>query len=216
MAYCHNCGSDHIQLKQETDVNWGRAVAGWALFGVVGGAVGAVTGEDRNVNACLDCGTSWKATDLYRTIQIVKNLTGEKLDLSIEEDREYMNSFITKISPSLNACSTIEKKYEKLITDKEKILNEGAATGASYGCMTWILCLFSAASLLGSFGILLTLILFPIIGWVIGSSSDKQKQKDNLKWIENTKKEAAKENAEAKKTLKFEVKRFMQSHPRFS
>ena len=54
MANCPNCGSDHIQLKKETNVNWGRAAAGWALFGVVGGAVGSVTGEDRNVNACLD------------------------------------------------------------------------------------------------------------------------------------------------------------------
>ena len=53
MANCPNCGSNHIQIKQETDVNWGRAITGYALFGIVGGAVGAVTGEDRNVNACL-------------------------------------------------------------------------------------------------------------------------------------------------------------------
>ncbi len=67
MANCPNCGSNHIQLQRETNVNWGRAAAGWALFGVVGGAVGAVTGEDRNVNACLDCGTTWKAADVYKT-----------------------------------------------------------------------------------------------------------------------------------------------------
>ena len=87
MANCPNCGSSHIQLKRETNVNWGRTVAGWALFGVVGGAVGAVTGEDRNANACLDCGTSWKATDLFKTLQTIKNLTGETLDLAKEEDR---------------------------------------------------------------------------------------------------------------------------------
>lgn len=216
MAYCPNCGSDHIQLKKETDVNWGRAVAGWALFGVVGGAVGAVTGEDKTANACLDCGTSWKAEDLYRTLQIIKNLTGEKLDLSREDDREYMNSFISEISPALDACSNLEKKYEKLIADKEKALNEGAGAGLGYGCMTWILVLFSAGALLGPFGILFTLILFPVIGWVIGSSSDKQKQKDNLKWIENTKREATKENAQAKHLLEFEVRKFMQNHPSFS
>lgn len=78
MANCPNCGSEHIQLKKDTNVNWGRAVAGWALFGIVGGAVGAVTGEDRNVNACLDCGTAWKAADLYKTCQLIKNLTGVK------------------------------------------------------------------------------------------------------------------------------------------
>ena len=30
MANCPNCGSSHIQLKQETDVNWGGAIAGYA------------------------------------------------------------------------------------------------------------------------------------------------------------------------------------------
>ncbi len=87
MANCPNCGSEHIQLKKDTNVDWGRAVAGWALFGVVGGAVGAVTGEDRNANVCLDCGTSWKAADLYQTRQVIKNLTGVTLDLSCEKDR---------------------------------------------------------------------------------------------------------------------------------
>ena len=53
MANCPNCGSNDIQLKRETDVNWGGAAVGYALFGVVGGAVGAVTGDDRNVNACI-------------------------------------------------------------------------------------------------------------------------------------------------------------------
>ena len=158
MANCPNCGSDHIQLKKETNVNWGRAAAGWVLFGVVGGAVGAVTGDDRDANACLDCGTTWKAADLFKTLQIIKKLTGEKLDLTKEEDREYMNNFISEISASLDAISEIEKKYEKLIVDKEKQLNQGAGTGCSMGCLAWIVTLFSAASILGSGGILLTLI----------------------------------------------------------
>ncbi len=75
MANCPNCGSDHIQIIRETNVSWGRAVAGWALFGVVGGVVGAVTGEDRNAISCLNCGTSWKAADLYKTLQVIKQLT---------------------------------------------------------------------------------------------------------------------------------------------
>lgn len=215
MAYCPNCGSDHIQLKKETDVNWGRAAAGWVLFGVVGGAVGAVTGEDRNVNACLDCGTSWKASDLYSALQIIKNLTNEKLDLSIEEDRQYMNSFMAEMSHTITSISKVEKKYEKLIADKDKTLNEGAATGIGYGCATWIICLFSAASLLGGWGLLLTLILFPVMGGVLGGLSDKQKKKSNLKWIENTRREAVRENAEAKETLQLEVRKFMQKYPRY-
>jgi hypothetical protein len=215
MAYCPNCGSERIQLKKETDVNWGRAVAGWVLFGVVGDAGGAVTGEDRNVNTCLDCGTSWKASDLYSALQIIENLTNEKLDLSIEKDREYMSSFMTEMSHILTSSSKVEKIYEKLITDKENDLNPGVAIGIGYGCGTWIVCLFSAASLLGGWGLFLTLILFPVMGGVLGGLSDKQKKKSNLKWIENTRREAVRENAEARETLQLEVRKFMQKYPRY-
>ena len=125
MANCPNCGSNHIQLKKETNVSWGRAVAGWALFGVVGGAVGAVTGKDRNVNACLDCGTSWKAEDLYKTIQVIKNSTGKSLDLAIEQDRLFLNEFILELSPYLEEIAKKEKEGEKLIAEaqtKDKML----------------------------------------------------------------------------------------------
>jgi hypothetical protein len=108
MANCPNCGSNHIQLQRETNVNWGRAAAGWALFGVVGGAVGAVTGEDRNVNACLDCGTTWKAADVYKTLEIIKHLTQETLDLSLARDRLYLNDFMVEVSPYLNLPSQAE------------------------------------------------------------------------------------------------------------
>jgi hypothetical protein len=84
MANCPTCGSNHIQIKQDTNVSWGRAATGYMLFGVVGAAVGAITGDDRNVNACLDCGTSWKATTLYNMLQTVKTLTDKTIDLSIE------------------------------------------------------------------------------------------------------------------------------------
>jgi hypothetical protein len=94
MANCPNCGSEHIQLIRETNVSWGRAVAGWALFGVVGGAVGAVTGKDKNVNSCLDCGTSWEAADLHKILKNVESLTGLNLNLSNKDDRETLNYII--------------------------------------------------------------------------------------------------------------------------
>ena len=185
MAHCPSCGSDHIQLKRETEVNWGRAAAGWALFGVVGGAVGAVTGEDRNANACLDCGTSWKAADLYKTLRIIKSLTGETLNLVREEDRDYMNRFMSEVGPSLEAISEVEKKYAKLIADKEKTLNQGAATGGCSGCMMCLLCLFSVGSISGGGGFLIMLlILFPLRGSFIGAESDKSNKKRNEQWVE--------------------------------
>lgn len=115
MANCPNCGSDHIQIIRETNVSWGRAVAGWALFGVVGGAVGAVTGEDRNVISCLNCGTSWKAADLYKTLQVIKDLTNLKLDLSMDNHRDFMNDVIPEITTYSNSISKVDRDTHTLI-----------------------------------------------------------------------------------------------------
>ena len=127
MANCPNCGSEHIQLKKDTNVDWGRAVAGWALFGVVGGAVGAVTGEDRNANACLDCGTSWKAADLYKTLQVIKKLTGVKLNLAYEKDRDFINDFISEVTPYIEAVSEAEEKGKLII--KNSVWKSTGVTG---------------------------------------------------------------------------------------
>lgn len=213
MAHCPNCGSDHVQLKKETEVNWGRAAAGWALFGVVGGAVGAMTGEDRNVNACLDCGTSWKAADLYKTLQTIKSLTGETLNLVREEHREYMNSFMSEVGPSLGAVSEIEKKYAKLIADKKKTLNKGAATGCGYGFIVWLIFIFFRADSIGGDGLLVTLILFLLIGWRIGgAASDKANKKHNDQWIENTNREEQKERRLNNKNVQLKVREFMKKY----
>lgn len=128
MANCPNCGSDHIQIIRETNVSWGRAVAGWALFGVVGGAVGAVTGEDRNVISCLNCGTSWKAADLYKTLQVIKDLTNLKLDLSMDNHRDFMNEIIPEITTYYNSISQLDRDTHRLIGD-----NPGVGVGMFIG-----------------------------------------------------------------------------------
>ncbi|MFM1842208.1 MAG: hypothetical protein RLZZ490_944 [Cyanobacteriota bacterium] len=91
MANCPRCGSESIQIKRDTDVDWGRALVGTVLFGVVGGAVGAVTGEDRNANVCLNCGATWKAAVLYEMLQFIKKETGKSLDLTNEDERGFLN-----------------------------------------------------------------------------------------------------------------------------
>lgn len=119
MTNCPNCGSEHIQLRKNTNVDWGRAIAGYALFGIVGGAVGAITGEDRNANACLDCGTSWHAADLYKIRRIIKKFTKVDLDLGYEEDRFFLNDFIAEISPYLKALSEAEEKSQLMIKNNQ-------------------------------------------------------------------------------------------------
>ena len=118
-SHCPICGSTDIQLQrsQQTKVNWGRAVAGWALFGVVAGAVGAVTGQDREdiANCCSNCGTTWRRKDLYKVRQSIKKLTGTSLDLSLESHRDYVNWFVEDIiNPYSYSMRILEEKRKSI------------------------------------------------------------------------------------------------------
>jgi len=212
MANCPNCGSSHVTLKKETNVSWGRAVAGWALFGVVGGAVGAVTGEDRNVNACLDCGTSWKAADLYKILQVIKNSTGKTLVLAREQDRAYMNSFVAEVGSYLEAIPNAEKKAEKLITETQNKSVEKAAVGCGYGCAASLIGYFGLASILSSGGVLMMIVGPPLIGMGIGSLMDKAKKKSIEQEVERAKREANQMKFEAEENLKFAIREFTNKH----
>jgi hypothetical protein len=212
MANCPNCGSDHIQLKRETDVNWGRAVVGWAVFGVVGGAVGAVTGEDRNVNACLNCGTSWKAADLHKLLQIIKKLTNLNLDLSEETDRIFVNDFMAEFTPDLESISNIEKQGQKLITEIQN--NSKAATGCGYGCGASMLLMVSSsiAATAGAFIGFLMLAL-PIAGFLIGAELDKTSKKATEREIEKIKRETQIKILDAEDSLRAKLVKFIDRHP---
>jgi len=213
MANCPNCGSSHIQLKKETNVSWGRAVAGWALFGVVGGAVGAVTGEDRNVNACLDCGTSWKATDLYKTLQIIKDLTGATLNLARERDRSYMNSFMHEIGSCLESMSGAEKESEKLLATINSKLFDKTATWGCYGCLTSIGGCFAVSSAISSGGLIWVLVVPPIVGFLIGAQLDKANKRNIEQEIERVETEAARMKSDAEERLRLKVAEFVENNP---
>jgi len=212
MANCPNCGSNHIQLKQDSNVNWGRAVVGWALFGVVGGAVGAVTGDDRNVNACLDCGTSWKAADLHKLLQIIKKLTSLRLDLSEEVDRAIANDFIYEFSSDLEAISNIEMQGQRFIQEMQKESNDNAAKGCSFGCVVPIALGMILPSIGSTFLGFLILIL-PIVGVTIGNQIDRAKKKSVEQEIENINRETKIKILDAEKNLKAKVVKFMNRHP---
>jgi len=213
MANCPNCGSDHIQLKRETNVSWGRAVAGWALFGVVGGAVGAVTGEDRNVNACLDCGTSWKARDLYETLQIIKNSTGANLDLARHEDRLYMNEFMVELGPYLEEIAKKEKEGKKLIEEVDNKSRESTTAGCSGGCLISIVGCTAIASSASGGVLLLTLLIPPIVGMLIGILVDSANKKSIERKKEETQRRVEIMKRDAEREFRNKVKIFMSNHP---
>lgn len=212
MANCPNCGSNHIQLKKETNVNWGRAVAGWALFGIVGGAVGAVTGEDRNVNACLDCGTSWKASDLYKMFQVIKDLAGITLDLTIEKDRLYLNRFVSEISPYIEAISEAEKQSEKILKESQNKSVECSSQGCAYGCVASIAGCSAVASSVTGGGLFLVLLLPPIVGLCIGMLCDKMNKQNVEQEIENTKRKVARIKIEAEDNFQLKVEELRNSY----
>ena len=215
MANCPNCGSDHIQIKQETDVNWGRAIAGYALFGIVGGAVGAVTGEDRNVNACLDCGTSWKAQDLYNILQVIEKYTGAKLNLARQRDRLYMNNFVSTIVPYLEIVGETDKKGEELIEKAKKEAQDKAYTGCGgFGCLFLIFALFGTASM-GQYaivGVILGIVVF-IIASIIEMISMSRNEKNVEQAVESSKSKVVEMKRQVEKNLLIEVRRFMNNNP---
>ncbi|MUG96936.1 hypothetical protein F7734_33190 [Scytonema sp. UIC 10036] len=177
MANCPNCGSNHIQLKKETNVSWGRAAAGWALFGVVGAAVGAVTGEDRNVNACLDCGTSWKAADLYNVLQRIESLTGAVLDLSVKKHRAYLNNFMTDVISCYEEIAIADKEAERLFKEIE---NVSTTVDEPMGCGIAPLGAFVGFGISAISGLPITFLFLPVIGFLVGMRLGT-KLKDSIK-----------------------------------
>jgi hypothetical protein len=212
MANCPNCGSSHINIKRETNVSWGRAVAGWALLGAVGGAVGAITGEDRNVNACLDCGTSWKAADLYKILQTIKSTASVTLDLAREQDRAYMNNFVVEVGPFLEAIPQVERKGEKFVAEVRTKFAEQAATGCGLGCAGSLIGCFTIASMLSGFGLLAMFILPPLIGWGLGLLMDKVNKETANREIAKARKEADSMKLQAEENLVLALAGFKDKH----
>jgi len=213
MANCPNCGSSHIQLKRETDVNWGRAVVGWAVFGVVGGAVGAVTGEDRNVNACLDCGTSWKAGDLHKLLQIIQKLTNLRLNLANEADRIFINDFISEFSGDLEAISNIKKQDQERIKAIESN-SRATASGCAIGCLGSII-VFTISLLITITGDSLGLIILglPIIGFAVGWKIDEANKESITQEVERVKQETEIKVYKAEENLRAKLVKFVENHP---
>ena len=135
MANCPNCGSGDIQLKIDSrqNVNWGRAIAGWALFGVLGGALGAVTGKGKSetitANVCLNCGTIWDAATLYKLLEHIELVTTVELDLSLKKDRDRMNIFINDIHPLVDKAKTSKAIRELTPSDIALARNIGRILG---------------------------------------------------------------------------------------
>ena len=216
MANCPNCGSTHIQLKKETQVNWGRAVTGWVLFGIVGGAIGAVTGEAKNANVCMDCGTSWKAEDIYKILEVIKKLANITLDLSKEKHRSFLNKFISTIGTYIEEVSETEKKAEAFLTKAKQEAEGKYFVLSGCGCLLLIFSVFfafsaSAADIAG-FAFIIGLLVF-IIGLVIDGIRYNANQENIKKEIEMAEGKAAGMKIKAQEKLRAKVSLFVLNNP---
>ena len=218
MANCPNCGSEHIQLRKDTNVDWGRAIAGYAVLGVVGGAVGAVTGEDRNANACLDCGTSWKASNLYQTRQLIKKKTGYNLDLSRDKHRNFLNSFVSEVTPFIEAIQKAEEEAKAIEKNAKSKTRKNRTLGCMFGILVGIggYAAIAASVLEYDLALLIFGTLFLIstilIGNFVGSIIDSIK-KDEIEGIITKEREKAKLIREdAKRKLRIKISGFVAKH----
>jgi uncharacterized membrane protein len=192
MANCPNCGSEHIQIKRETNIDWDRTATGFVLFGVVGGAIGAVTGDDRNVNACLDCGTSWKAAELYGNLEFIQNLTNIKLDLVNRNDRLALNEIISKVASYQESIKDIKEQETRLIADinrnedKNKVPTISKGTGCLAIGFFGAIFLFMAVSFgasAGSLGFVFICVILAGIARLLGKNTytkDDEKTNDKI------------------------------------
>lgn len=183
MANCPNCGSEHVQLTRDTNVSWGHAVAAWDLV-FVGMADMLIMeenrkGEDHNVNSCMNCGTSWKAVTLYATLQIIKQLTTLKLDLSMDNHRAFMKEVIPEITIYSDSISKVEKEIKININAVE---TRGAAVGIVVGFFISLIMIiiyseksqgFLVFVLTFIIGLFIYFIFFGAIGAFFGSLFDK-------------------------------------------
>lgn len=208
MANCPNCGSDHIQLTTETNVNWGRAVVGWALFGVVGGAVGAVTGDDRKAIICLDCGTSWKPIQLHQIItEIEKSTNQKKIDLSKSSHRVFVNEFISKVVPHIKYIDTVEQQGKQKIKQAQSQSEEAFGMGYSILVISGVSGIFINGGLGFMIGLFIGIIPLALLYFV--DSLNKQK---NQRKIQNIQFETERTKNDAKEHLNRVLKNFISNH----
>lgn len=210
-TYCPNCGSNDIQMQKNAEVNWGRAVAGWALFGIVGGAVGAVTGKEKNSNVCLNCGTVWNPSDLYKSLQTFESLVGIKLNLKHKKHRVILEDFMSQVGSHLETIAEAEKITKQLVKEQQKVVDGSPVNGylgASIGLILPFLALFISPDA----WIFFTLILTPL-GFLIGlvvdlATSKSQKQKK----LRETKAKREKVEQDLKASLNQTIEELIQKH----
>jgi len=218
MANCPKCGSGHIQLKPSSSASWGTDVSGHSLFGVVIGS-GVFS---PSANFCLDCGTSWKAQDLYDLVQVISRLTGVSLDLKRERHRTYLNNFIAAITFDLQRISAAERMGKENVDKVKKEIMEkfSPVKYSSMGCVSllvgFILLSYIASEFKNSdlFGYgMWTLFGLFVTGCIVDRVLFSRREKLINSAIQRAEAEASALKIQAYELLRVGVTNFMENNP---
>jgi hypothetical protein len=107
MTYCPNCGSGNIYLKRQTTFGYG-AVGSRNGFVAAGGT------DENYQNACMNCGHTWDAKELFNTLRLASGIVEQEIDLRYPKHR----LFIQEISQELSNYLYLEGKLKSEVSSK--------------------------------------------------------------------------------------------------
>jgi hypothetical protein len=109
MTYCPNCGSGNIYLKRQTTFVYG-AVGNRNSFVAAGGT------DENYQNACMNCGHTWDAKELFNTLKLASGIVEQEIDLRYPKHR----LFIQELSQELSSYLYSEGKLQDEMNGKMK------------------------------------------------------------------------------------------------
>nr|AZB72109.1 hypothetical protein DOP62_04615 [Synechococcus elongatus PCC 11801] len=174
-------------MKQNSQVTWGISGLGYAALGIIE----IVSNETDAFNYCLDCGTTWRASDAFAVLKSIEILLGCQLDIAHEKDRDLMNKFLEDFVPQF-----VKIKHEKGLIKSSLVAlgsqenyhlltNKGLIIGILISFLLVVLMAFISAYLRETILILMGVILAfvsPVVGIYYDNFVSKKSKK--RKWIE--------------------------------
>lgn len=107
MVYCPNCGSENIYLKCQTTFAYG-GVGNRNSFVAAGGT------DENYQNACMNCGHTWDAKQLFTILKLASGMIEQEIDLRYQLHRLY----IQEVSEELSSYLYLEGKLKDEVSSK--------------------------------------------------------------------------------------------------
>lgn len=127
---CPTCGSHALQYLEGSNLNVGRAVAGFAIAGPLGALAGGITGERRLNIICQSCGLVFNHYLTRRCLCVAKNYLGIDVDFAEPAHR----AFYGVASGDLRRIGRANVTQPRLLYDQWKLIRKHADTVGLFYC----------------------------------------------------------------------------------